>query len=184
MIPVAPELEGTPAIVLHDGEVVSWMATDRLVRPPPLGNATVIEGMAQPIFDRKELDSLGHRVSGTTMHGTDQRQDPVNRGPAGDGHVGGNSWRMPVLVPLYTSSPDTARSLDVRSSERFSRRGSQQAPPPHQRRHPPRSPSPRVQPWEKLRALRPHGRTAGRVHPRPPPHLPPLPRRPAPPPHA
>src|SRR5258708_9805894 len=113
MIPVAPELEGTPAIVLHDGEVVSWMATVRLVRPPPLGNATVIEGMAQPIFDRKELDSLGHRVSGTTMHGTDQRQDPVNRGPAGDVHGRGDSYPMPVLVPFFSSFPLTAPRLDA-----------------------------------------------------------------------
>src|SRR6267143_2728382 len=34
------------------------------------------------------------------------------------------------------------------------------------RRHPTRSPSARVQPWEKLRALHPHGLQAGGVQPK------------------
>src|SRR5712691_12768990 len=92
MIPVASEKEGTAVVVLHNGKVISRMAADRLVRPPPLRNATVIEGMAHPIFDRSEFDPLGHSVSGTTMDGTDQRQHPVDRGPTGDGHVSRNSW--------------------------------------------------------------------------------------------
>src|SRR6266852_4476479 len=111
MIPVASEKEGTAVIVLHHGEVVRRMAADRLVRSPPLRNAAVIEGMARPIFDRNELDPLGHRRCGAAVNGPDQRQDPVDRGPAGDGHVGRNTWRMPVLVPLYTPFPVKARSL-------------------------------------------------------------------------
>src|SRR5947208_6773070 len=99
MIPVASEKEGTAVIRLHHGKVVRRMAADRLVRPPPLRNATVIEGMARPIFDRNELDPLGHRVSGTTMGGTDQRQNPIDRGPTGDGHVSRNSWPKPSRSP-------------------------------------------------------------------------------------
>src|SRR6266404_77074 len=91
MVPVAPEMEGAATIVLHNGEVVSRMAADRLVRPPPFRNATVIEGMTPPIFDRNEFDSLGRRVPGMTMDGTGQRQDPTDRGPVCDGHVSGNS---------------------------------------------------------------------------------------------
>jgi hypothetical protein len=79
MISVAPEMEGAATIVLHNSKVVSRMAADRLVRPPPLRNATVIEGVARPIFDRSEFDPPGHSVSGTTMNGTDQRQDPIDR---------------------------------------------------------------------------------------------------------
>jgi hypothetical protein len=47
----------------------------------------VIEGMARPILDGSEFDPLGRSVCGTTMGGTDQRQDPVDRGSAGDGHM-------------------------------------------------------------------------------------------------
>src|SRR5437660_12713620 len=92
MIPVASEKEGTAVIRLHHGKVVRRMAADRLVRPPPLRNATVIEGMARPIFDRDELDPLGHRRCGAAVDGADQRQDPVDRGPTGNGHVSENYW--------------------------------------------------------------------------------------------
>src|SRR6267378_1129990 len=71
---------------------------------------------------------------------------------------------MPVLVPLYTSFPDKARSLDVRSSDRSAGGGASRLP--LQRRHPTRSPSASVEPWEKLRALHPHGLQAGGVQPK------------------
>src|SRR2546421_12145343 len=105
MIPVASEKEGTASILLENGKVVSGTTADGLVRPPPLRNATVIEGMARPIFDRSELDPLGHRVSGTTMDGTNQRQNPVDRGPTGDGHVSRNSWPKPSRSPYIPHIP-------------------------------------------------------------------------------
>src|SRR5438874_2285533 len=108
MIPVASEKEGTAVIRLDNGKVVSRMAAERLVRPPPLRNATVIEGMARPVFDWSELDPLGHRLSGTTMDGADQRQNLTDRRPTGDGHVSRNSWPKASRYPFIPHIPSSS----------------------------------------------------------------------------